>query len=198
MRARTPSRAKVFCRFQSVPSIGFACMPCRLWFVCNGKKGCKNGKDCQYPHVQTTRPAASAQEPASGEESETAKDKKKERSRGRSSSRRNRSQTPPKGKATVIIPSALVAQCRGLRFDPTPTTVTLKVERGNILDPLRPIARKIGYRHNQDYPIDMTEKQARIRAKELARSLRTKTTDDIMKSCAPASAGPKESRRSHA
>ena len=110
--------------------------PC-LFFRAKG--GCKNGKDCQYPHVQTTRPAASAQEPASGDESEPVKDKKKEGSRGRSSSRKNRSQTPPKGKATVIIPSALVAQRRGLSFDPKPTTVTFKVDKGNVLDPLLPI-----------------------------------------------------------
>ena len=40
-------------------------------------------------------------------------------------------------------------------------------------------------------PLIWLKKQARFRAKALARSLRTKTADDIMKSCAPASAGPK-------
>ena len=64
-----------------------------------------------------------------------------------------------------------MAQCRGLRFDPKPTTVTFKVEGGKILAPLLPIVRKIGYRHNQDYPIDMAEEQARVRAKTLAKDI---------------------------
>ena len=50
--------------------------PC-LFFRAKG--GCKNGKDCQYPHVQATRPAASAQEAASGDESEPADTKKKKK-----------------------------------------------------------------------------------------------------------------------
>ena len=64
------------------------------------------------------------------------------------------------------------------------------MDKGNVLDPLLPIVRKVGYCHNQDYPIDMAEKQARLRAKPLARSLKAQTADNIMKSCAPASAGP--------
>ncbi len=53
-----------------------------------------------------------------------------------------------------------------------------------------PLVRKIGYRHKQEYPIEMAEKQARVRATRLAKSLKTKTADNIMKSCAPASAWP--------
>ena len=90
-----------------------------------------------------------------------------------------------------------MAQCRGFRFDAKPTTITFKVEKGNFLDPLLPVVRKTGYRHNQKYPIEMAEKQARFRAMRLAKSLKTKTADNIMKSCALAPACPEDSRRSH-
>ena len=124
--------------------------PC-LFFRAKG--GCKNGKDWQYPHVQTTRPAASAQEAASGDESDSADGKKKKKKgRGRSRSR-TRAQTPPKGAAGAVVPSALVAQCRGLRFHVKPTTIIFKVEKDNFLEPSLPIVRKTGYRHNQGYPI---------------------------------------------
>ena len=107
------------------------------------------------------------------------KDKKKERSRGRSSSRKEgkRAQTPPKGTAGAAVPSALVARCRGLRFDPTPTTITFKIEKGKVLDELPPIVRDPDHRHKQKHPVALAERRARFRAKCLSRSLKTQTAD---------------------